>query len=183
MRSGRTRLRFRAMRLGWQYLSPYGTWRRPLTIRVRIRWILSSWFLSALSVGALASIAYSSCGRFMAQHRCALDRWNGMQSFGLGRRHQAHRPKKSATRATSNKRSPGLIESHRGIFSYMQVKAITYKNVTLPIFVSPYGKRLRVNCCRNMSKFMAWALPWTQHSPPQIMSWLKRIKLGDCCSS
>ncbi len=29
--------------------------------------ILSSWLISALSVGALASIAYSRCGRTMAQ--------------------------------------------------------------------------------------------------------------------
>ncbi len=42
-----------------------GHWRRsacidfPLTSRVARRWTLSSWFISALSVGALASIAYS----------------------------------------------------------------------------------------------------------------------------
>ncbi len=35
---------------------------RPLTSRVAKRWALSSWLLSALSVGALASIAYSRLG-------------------------------------------------------------------------------------------------------------------------
>ncbi len=34
-------------------------WLGPLTSRVARRWTLSSWFISALSVGALASIAYS----------------------------------------------------------------------------------------------------------------------------
>ncbi len=39
-----------------------------MTSRVARRWILSSWFKSALSVGTLASIAYSRCGRTKAQY-------------------------------------------------------------------------------------------------------------------
>ncbi len=35
---------------------------KPLTCRVAKRWALSSWLISALSVGALASIAYSRLG-------------------------------------------------------------------------------------------------------------------------
>ncbi len=62
------RLRSREKRLSWRGLSSYGTGRRPLTSHVKMRWILSSWFISALSVGALAPIAYSRCSRTIAQY-------------------------------------------------------------------------------------------------------------------
>ncbi len=67
MRSSRRRLRSSKKGLSWRSLSSCGTWRRPLTSRVARRWTLSSWFISAFSVGALASIAYSRCGRTKAQ--------------------------------------------------------------------------------------------------------------------
>ncbi len=57
MRSARRRPREK--RLRWRSLSPYGTWRRPLTCHVAGCWTLSSWLISALNVGALASNAYS----------------------------------------------------------------------------------------------------------------------------
>ncbi len=67
-RSARRCLRSSEKRFSWRSLSSYGTWRRPLTSRVARRWTLSSSFISALSVGALASIAYSRWGRTKAQH-------------------------------------------------------------------------------------------------------------------
>ncbi len=61
-------LRCSEKRLSWRSLSSYGTWLGPLTSRVARCWTLSSWFISARSVGALAPTAYSRCGRTMAQY-------------------------------------------------------------------------------------------------------------------
>ncbi len=69
MMSARRRLRSRDKRLSCRSLSSYGRWQKPLTRRVARRWTLSSWFISALSVGHwVGSIAYSRCGCTMAQY-------------------------------------------------------------------------------------------------------------------